>query len=426
MSWKCLYILLPAVLLFAAACSRKKDKEKIDWSVSLNRSKKTPYGAALAYETLPRYFPAARREPLSSYFRYTAIDEHMYGTDSSNMLVLLGLSCYVTDEEWNALLKFVNAGNEVFVLSSNLDVHLARALHCRKISSGGEEAALTRYNDGSVANKTLRLVPDSARSYGYNGRSIASYFETGQRYDGDTLPEEGNNELLVERSSLEEEIDTAATVLGTAPGGPNFLRYRVGTGHITLHAAPLVLSNYFLLQQGNRSYLDSIWHSFPANISVIYWNEYFKRSTKSSSLSILLKYPATRWALIIAACTLLLYVLFGFKRLQRIVPIMPPVENASVSFVETVGRLYFNKGNHANLAEKMIQHFLEWVRSHYYLDTSQINDTFTQQLTAKSGKTEEEVTALINRIHHVRLGAAVTPEYLYELHQIIQSFYNAH
>jgi hypothetical protein len=116
-------------------------------------------------------------------------------------------------------------------------------------------------------------------------------------------------------------------------------------------------------------------------------------------------------------------VLFGLKRLQRIVPIVPPVENASVSFVETVGRLYFNRGQHANLAEKMVQHFLEWVRSNYHLDTTQLNESFALQLAAKSGKPNDEVNDLIQRIHDVRLGTEVSQEYLYDLHRSIQSFY---
>jgi hypothetical protein len=215
-----------------------------------------------------------------------------------------------------------------------------------------------------------------------------------------------------------------AEVLGYTRSHPGFVRYAVGNGHITLHAAPLVFSNYFLLQDGNRAYLDGIWHAFPDNISHIYWNEYFKRSTEGSSMNVLWRYPATRWALIIAIATLLIYVLFGLKRRQRIIPIVRPLKNASVSFIETIGRLYFNKGNHANLAEKMIQHFLEWVRTYYYLDTAQLNDTFISQLAAKSGKHQEGIRSLVNQIHDIRIGAVVTPEYLYKLHNTLQSFYN--
>jgi hypothetical protein len=416
-------------MALAASCSNKvKSKDGIDWSVTLNHEKRTPYGTSIAYETLPQYFPAARRESLTKWFRYTSINERMYGDlDSAHLLVLLGLDCYLTDEEWVSLLKFTKAGNEIFLLSSNIDVHLMEALHLSKAGAGYEMRPLDRYNDGSFSKSILQLVPDSNRRYGYYGRSVGAYFIPEHDLHNDTLDKENRTEEVeLERKELESFIDTSVTVLGQAQRMPDFIRYRVGDGHITLHAAPLVLSNYFLLQKGNRPYLDSIWHSFPSNISRVYWNEYFKRSTQTSSLAVLLKYPATRWALIIASLTLLLYVLFGLKRLQRVVPIVPPVENSSVSFIETVGQLYFNKGQHANLAEKMVQHFLEWVRNTYYIDTSQLNETFNRQLSAKSGKPEEEVARLVQRIHDLRLGASVTPEYLYEFHHLLQSFYTAH
>jgi hypothetical protein len=218
-------------------------------------------------------------------------------------------------------------------------------------------------------------------------------------------------------------IEQPAKALGTARGRPDFLRWRVGKGHITLHAAPLVLSNYFLLQSGNRAYLDAVWQSFPANVSAVYWNEYFRRREGRTSFSVLLHYPATRRALLLALLALLLYVLFNMKRRQRIVPVLEQPENTSVVFAETVGRLYFNKGNHANLAGKMVQHFLEYVRSHYYLDTSQMNEEFVRQLAAKSGRPEAEAAALVARIHELRLGAAVSAEYLYQLYHELEKFY---
>ena len=418
------------LLLHLGSCLPGQDKDKIDWSVTLDHESKAPYGSSIAYETLPHYFPAARREPLSRWFRYEGVDEHMHASyDSAALLVMLGLDYYVTDEEWLKVLSFARAGNEVFLLASQLDNNAVRSLGCEKVFGGLEDYPLTSKNHGRQSEHALRLMPDTTRSYGFTGRAILSYFNLRPIADADSLfgDENAMDEDPTTRAEsriVHASIDTPADVLGITAGEPDFIRYRIGNGHITLHAAPLVLSNYFLLQPTNREYLDAIWHSFPSNISVVYWNEYFKRTTESSKLSVLMKYPATRWALIIAAVTLLIYVLFGLKRLQRIVPVVPPVENASVSFVETVGRLYYNKGAHANLAEKMIQHFLEWVRTNYYLDTSQINEAFGQQLAAKSGKPEAEITALLQRIHEIRLGAMpVTPEYLFQLYRSIQSFY---
>jgi hypothetical protein len=89
-----------------------------------------------------------------------------------------------------------------------------------------------------------------------------------------------------------------------------------------------------------------------------------------------------------------------------------------------VGRLYYNKGNHDNIAAKMIQHFLEWVRTHHQLNTNIINAEFVAHLARKTQKTEEEVNKLAEMIHNIRLGSVKVDEpYLYELYNTIQSFY---
>jgi hypothetical protein len=201
----------------------------------------------------------------------------------------------------------------------------------------------------------------------------------------------------------------------------------VGEGHIILHAAPLVMSNYFLLQKDNRKYLEQLWTYLPQDIQKIYWNDYYKRNTKASDLSVLLQYPATRWAFFIALLILLIYALFESKRRQRIIPEIAPLENSSVSFVETVARLYFNKGDHRNLAEKMVQHFLEWIRTHYFIATTSLDAGFERQLIVRSGLPDATVRSLLELIREVQLNhRSVDETDLYHLHNIIQQFYKSH
>lgn len=423
-------LLVLAVFLLLAGCTSKNEK-RINWNnISLNKQDKDPYGSYIAYQSLPHYFPSARIEEISSKFRYTSMDNGMSGArDSPSLFVVAGLDYYVTDEEWTKLKSYVSDGNELFIISANLDNKIASELKLDK-HEGSEEYALNETDDGSSNRNAIWLGNDSTARFGYQGRSIDGYFIL--KNTAKTTATTGLDSLYKNDVQDNDESETSSTdvftgpeVIGSHQKGPDFVRYRLGMGHITLHAAPLVISNYFLLQQGNRTYLDGIWHSFPSTISKVYWNEYYKRTTEAANLSVLLRYPATKWGLSLAIAILLIYVLFGLKRRQRIVPVIPPVENASVSFVETVGRLYYNRSNHANLAEKMIQHFLEWVRTYYYLDTTQLDDAFVRNLVSKSGKPDAEVSSLVNRIHDFRLsGGELSEESLFSLYQQFQSFYN--
>ena len=103
---------------------------------------------------------------------------------------------------------------------------------------------------------------------------------------------------------------------------------------------------------------------------------------------------------------------------------MPPLKNDSVSFVETVGRLYYNKGDHTNLSEKMVQQFLEWVRAHYFLNTNLLNEAFINQLSIKSGQPEAKVRGLVEIINEIKSRSVKTDDaYLYQLYTTIQQFY---
>lgn len=407
----CLGILL---LLPLSGCLNRKKKP--NWGISLSHDDKKPYGSYLAYESLKYYFPHTHIHTLSQGFRYNNIDGSIKYHKGKSLLVLLGLDFYISDSELDALISFARSGNELVLFCSRLDNKIEEKLRCYKQQKGFEELKLTELNTGKENINALRITGNDT-AYGYEGRSLQGYFLL-KRFDIDGLfhPEDAQNGQV-----------PAPDTLGYVYGKPDFIRYQVGTGHISLHAAPLAMSNYFLLQQNNHHYLSSLWHTLPTGIEHIYWNEYYKHNAEGSDFGILWRYPATRWALILAIATLILYVLFEGKRRQRIVPIIAQPENTSVSFVETVGRLYYNKGDHRNLAEKMIQHFLEWVRLHYYLNTNDLDDNFVKHLAFKSGQTERQARYLVDQIHRIRLGHLQTDEaMLHELYNLMQPFYNTY
>lgn len=427
-------VLMLAALMGLSGCTGCFNKKQTNWNVTLQQDSKIPYGSYLAFRSLKYYFPQARIEAVSKGFRYENIEDGMrLDADSAALLVLNGLDFYVSDNELEDLVSFAKKGNEIFLICSRMDNKLEERFGCSKEQEFPEEYPLSFVDPGKKNVRALSLLLDSAQHYGMEGRSLLGYFSfippdtTAQATEADSTSSNADDYVNKKTVTIDDENsdDAAPEILGkTLDTNVNFIRYRVGKGHITLHAAPLAFSNYFLLQPGNTKYLDGVWQSFPANISHIYWNDYFKRHREHASIWMLFKYEATRWALLIAIITLLLYVLFESKRRQRIIPIVPKLENSSVTFVETVGRLYFNKGNHHNLGEKMIQHFLDWVRTHYYLNTNQINEAFTQQLIIKSNLPESTVREMIRMVNEVRLReVSIDEAYLYHLHNTIQQFY---
>lgn len=429
-------MVLPVLLLLlltAAACRRTG---KVDWSVSLRTADEAPYGASLAWQSLPAYFPAARIKTLSRDFRYTGINEAMIAnsSDSVKLLVLHGLSFQLNDEEWGKLIDFIAQGNEVLLLSGELDDKITRPLQfaLQKIGSELDEPSVDD-NFGKANAGILRMGDETSERYGYYGHSIRSFFVGAEPGTAATAADDDDNEegLTDDAEEIISGERPRPVVLGRVGAQPDFIRYSIGRGHLSLHSAPLVLSNYFLLQEDNKEYLDALWHSFPANVSSVYWQTYlyhfdnsYEGRADDTDVKSLFQYPATRNALLIAIALLLMYVLFHLRRRQRVVPVIPPLQNTSVTFVETVGKLYYNRHDHTNLAAKMVQHLFDWLRSRYNLDISQQGPLFEKALAAKSGKSEAEVADLMRRVHLIRLGEPFSEQQLCDLYQIVQSFYN--
>ncbi len=414
-----LYVYIALMLLLCCGCQDKAEQERMKWRQTLGWDDKRPYGTWLAHESLTDYFSDAKIETLSGKFRFNNMDDKMkYGHTGPALLILEGFDFYLSDEEWVELKNFISNGNEVVLFSNVLDNKIEQDLQCFMKNSLSNRFDLF-ITDKELSNQhVLRLQTDQGRAYGYTGRSLKAYFDVSTRRNDSVAMDN------VDTASSKYQEWAYPDTLGYAELEPDMVRYKLGAGHLTLHAAPLALSNYFLLQEGNVDYLTGMWQTLPDNISHVYWGTYGYRSAESSGMNVLWKYPATRYAILLALLALLVYVLFEGKRKQRIIPIVAPLRNDSVSFVETVGRLYYNKGNHANLASKMTMQFLDWVRTHYFLNTNVLNDEFIVQLSMKSGQAEATVRGLMDMIHEVRMNTALVDDaYLYQLYNTIQQFY---
>lgn len=420
-----IYIFCFISVLLASCGGNDAERELNKWTITLDREDKRPYGTFLAYESLKFYFSEAEIEALPSGFRYTNMDAGMRNNDSGiSLLILEGIGCYLSEREWNDLKDFASRGNEVMIFASSFDEKLEKDLEFTKMLAG-DERNFPNTGFKSFSNNDRLILSDMMdRKFGYEGRSIKGYF-TITPDTGDDAAEINTDDDELKNNEQEDHVATIPDLLGYSGGKPNFIRYATGDGHISLHAAPLTLTNYFLLQDGNTRYIDGLWRTLPPKINHIYWDSFTTRRSQASSIDILWQHPATRLALTLAIIAISLYVLFEGKRKQRIITVIPPVRNDSVSFVETVGRLYYNKGNHVNLANKIVQQFLEWVRSNYFINTNLLDEHFINQFTIKSGQSEMVSRWITGTINDIKKGQAkIDDSYLYNLYSVTQKIYN--
>jgi hypothetical protein len=161
--------------------------------------------------------------------------------------------------------------------------------------------------------------------------------------------------------------------------------------------------------------------------SDIRWTEFYhlgRREAKTPLRFVLTNEPLA-WAYYIVIGSVLLFMLFEAKRRQRIIPVIKPPANTSLEFVSTIGNLYYQGGDHKNMAEKKINFLLEQIRTRYLLKTTQFNDEFIGALAAKSGHSKEQVETLFRAISFITSSTMISAGQLVDLNHKIEVFNGA-
>ncbi len=363
------------------------------------RTDTDPFGTYVAFNQVKQLF----------YYndikaKNTGFEKLLYeNEDSTSLVINISKNFYLTEKDLTLALAYVNKGNSMFISSEVIDSSFLNTIGLRlRKETAGSDDFYGSMRQTMVSLRAAYFSGDSSFSYYY--LPLANYLD------------------VVEAESFK--------VLGyNERGDPDFIVVFYGKGRFFVHCEPRAFSNYFLLQQDNFQYLQHAFSLVRAVPEHVTWMDFYaKRNSPPgdrdrSSLSVLLKYPAMAWAFWLSFALLLLYLLFGGKRRQRIVKQVPPNENTSIAFTETVSRLYLQKKDNRNMADKMISYLYEHIRNQYFLNTSQVNEAFISVLSRKSNHPLEQTTKLFTLISTLQQQDAVSDQQLLLLNQQIENFY---
>jgi predicted nucleic acid-binding protein len=164
----------------------------------------------------------------------------------------------------------------------------------------------------------------------------------------------------------------------------------------------------------------------PHDIESVIWDDHYRHSNRKNdyaALKVFMGDVHLRYALYLALLAFGLLLFSEVKRRQRIVPVITPVQNSSLDFVQTIGRLYHQRKDNRNLAEKMIVNFKEFVRTKYTLDTNFLNEKFIETLSYKSGIAQAEIQQLIYTMHAVAIDIDLSDANLMAFNRQLEKFY---
>jgi len=371
-----------------------------DKRVTFDEKSKIPYGAYLTRNLLPLMFPGSNiTSNYQSPVDWFTIDTAKKG---NQLFFLLTRQFNPSKTEMQYLVDFAKQGNYVFISTAKMNGISKKILGVSIYSDSYNHI----YNIFDDSVNTSLVKPAFTETLYFNpGFTFSTYFKSFDTSHYEIIGIDGQ-------------------------GAANFLKVNVGKGSIYLHSDPFLFANYFLLNADNKDYFEKSISLVPSSVRTIIWDDYYIYKTETlekvnqqSPLHILLNYPSFRWAFYTALFLLVLYLLLNLKRRQRMIPVLLRPTNDSLDFVKTIGRLYYEKQDHLNIAVKMAVYFLEHVRNKYLVTTSGLNDEFIEKLSGKSGYEEAKTRTLIQSVIAIQQAVEVDEEQLANYYNQFQQFY---
>lgn len=385
-----IYIALASLCLIFYLIAQYNRPKPVDWAPTLSKKDKIPFGTYVVYNRLNDLFPTSKIKP-------KADPPYLIFTESvvkSGNYILIAQRVKVDGYDFKKLREYMQKGNNVFIAGFLLSNYFTDSLKL-KISSE------RKFNlDEKIAVSFVNPALRSSKKYVFDRGIGDQYFS---KYD-----------------------TFKATILGiNGKGHPNFIKYQYGQGALYLMASPMFFTNYNMLEPQGAEYVSKALSYLPTR-SEILWDEFSAIGSSDygeSPLRVFLSIEPLKWAYLITLFSLMVFVVFEIKRRQRIIPLIPPLQNSSAEFVKVVGQVYYQQRNNANIAHKKVTYLLEEIRSKYGIKTNSLNNDFAAHLAHKSGIQKDLAIVLTGELMRIQHSKKISDQELISLNKNIEQFH---
>lgn len=394
MKWKGLHIVL-LTLLFSA-CG-----DQTNWRLSLDKNSTEPFGLYLAYNQLGEIFPQAKKNTIYDLQKEVTKElKKAYLGNRNNLLIIVASSLYLSREEVIDLHTYVETGGNVLLLSQRFSSRFDTSFNFR----------ISQDHLSYIAKKKDSLT------------EISNLWE-GKWYQSEM-------DMPFAKSYFKHKIGTPITKKRVNGKQETVMLEKfIGKGKIVVGLCPELLTNYAMLKDNNIQFYEQLLSRFNHRTNKILWFSGLtvrpKReggSSNNSTLWKLLQKKPYRYAFLVMLLMALLFFAFETRRRQRIVEVVPPITNDSLAFTETIGKLYYGEKDNRNLAQKMIRYYLEYIRTTYNLNITNLNQELAEKLARKLNKTTEESAQFINYLNQQLTAHSLSETEIKELYQILKKY----
>ncbi len=380
------YFILGAFLTALISWEYLKPKET-EWTVTLDRKDKIPYGTFVFYNMLEDIFPEKDIEKnKKTLFEYN----RMNSPENKNFIFVT--KKFNADKlEIETMFKMLKAGNNFFISAFEFSKTFADTLDIALYNNlfFGEDTVSINFTNPCISNDSAYIM-----NKGFE-KNHFSYFK--------------EDSIIVLGKRDEKFV--------------NFIKKDIGKGTLFIHCQPMIFTNYHILKDNNSEYVSKVLSHLP--VKDVVWEDYgkFENENQNSPLRYIFANSGLYAAYLLLISTLLAYAIFTAKRKQRVIPIIEPLKNTTVEFVDTVGRLYLHGKNHKDIALKKYSYFLDFLRVKYYISIQNFGEQEIKKISEKTGGSEEILNKIFKTAKNIQKASKISDKQLLNFSNDIENFY---
>lgn len=391
------YLPLLITLILAIVYEATRPKP-LDWRESYSPKHSAPYASLIPYNLLHPLFKTDSIEINSDSFYEEA---PLLSEESNANYIFISKAFQLDSLDLHALLDWTAKGNTVF------------------ISSGAFPKIL---NDTLKIDHLYSQNITSINALGYNKDSILTTLFHPQL----------NDEKFLMRGKIFNTYLSWKDSVNTFPLGAytnnevNFITTPFGKGRFYLHSMPVAFTNYNLLREENLKYLSAVFSYLP--VQKTYWDNYYKphiyKTESTTPLRVLLNITPLSRAYFLTLIAILLFIFFKGKRKQRIIPVINPLKNETLRYLNTVSQLYYVKTTHLDIARKAAAYLTFYIQRKFLITDDSQSQKYIEKVHEKSSIPLAELNMLFSKVNSLKMKKELTDSEFLELNSLIEQFYS--
>lgn len=401
-----------------------------DWRTSFRAKDTDPFGAYVFFHTLNDYFPGQEIKTVRKSFKQLYNDS----LPGPYNLIWLQPSLYLSMNETYYLTSLAEQGHTIFIASESFQLEIAKDLE-KDLGLSPQTHCPQNFSALQIDRDTFprRFKVDSLPEYKPTYFKLKKLFclTYWEKYNPEFVTPLGSDDSgrvnFIRLDYIKEfsEVEGGVITLKTTPIDEKNEKHKKA-GRVFLHNTPSAFSNYEMLYGDGANYAAQVMAHLPRQKT--YWLD-VESETKDSPwadrnlLRFILQEPPLRNAFILLLFGAFLYVLFTAKRRQRAIPLVPPLQNTTVAFIQTVAKLYYRKKARSNILRKRYSILFEFIRERYLLRPTDAD--FERRLAAKTDLSEAQIAALMRGWEVVRIESEIEQGAWLAIQKQIEAFYLA-